>query len=571
MKTAQIIYKSLKKHAFSLLVIAACSLWSIWPLTHPGLHTSHDIWHQVARIARFSEALDEGVILPQWNAHMAKGYGYPLFIFSYHLPWLLTYPLLLVGVSQVAAIKIVFGFFFALSGFSMYLFGNYLFKKQLPALVVALLYLIAPYHYLTLYVAAAIGSVIVYGVFPFLLLGLHLIFDKKYWAGCLVTALTVSSIVLSHLMSLVLLVPVVGIYVLGLLIWKNQQWLTKVKVLALAAVITLGLTAYYLVPLVTYLPHTQAQRDGGGFKDLYRSFFISPKQLIYSPWGFGPIVENAKDEEISLQLGLAQWAGVALSIAVLVLLVLRTKLSARLTRYLPFTNNVPPALWRITLISAGVTMFLLFESSAPFWRLFSEVTSVDYPFRLLLPLVAFVSLLAGFALHSITARPIQVIAAAGLIVLAVYANRNHVRVNMYWTEDVTGFVESEITTNTFNEYLPISANGQFLKEPAQEYLFNQPVTVLSDTSQGFSVELTASEAGTLTVRQFDFPGVTALLNDQKVDHTVDRQGRIQVAIPETGEHKLEVKFVPTTLSRLSLLVSALTCVIVLGYGVRKHL
>lgn len=554
------------------VLLIALSLWSILPLFHEGLHTSHDMWHQVARIHHYSQALSEGVIFPQWIMQLAYGHGYPLFLFSYHFPWLFTYPLISLGISEVLALKIVFGFFFVLPTVSMFLLARHITKNTVLATVVAALYLVAPYHYLSLYVAAAVGTVIVYAILPLTGLGLHWIAEQRLRAGVLLTGVSIAVLVLTHLMSVALFAPLLALYAVMILLLHKKHWKQTMLGYLAAAALAILLAAYYLVPLLTYLPATNAQSGEENFARLYQSNFITPKQLLYSPWGFGPIVENAKDGEISLQLGLAHWAGLAVCLGVLVVFFTQKYFGSSLKKLLPLSVKKPPRLLAITLAMVVVSMVLLFEISSPYWETITKVSSVDYPFRLLTLTLFFSTLSIGLALQCIQQGWIRITTSILLVLLTVYANRNHVRVNLYWTEDIAGFVASEITTNTFHEYSPKGDNGEIFSQKDQGPILGHPATVLSESTQHRSVSVTATQSADLEFGNFPFPGITAFVDGQKVNTGRSKQGRLLVPVPE-GEHTVVITFVPTTVSKVSLWISLVAWFSIVGYWLynRKYL
>lgn len=119
-----------RKHLGPVLIILIFSLVGIKALFYPGLYSAHDIWHQVARFYHYSKAVSDGQIPPYWIGNLANGYGYPLFFFSYHLPWILGLPFLGLGISIPETLKILFVFSYILSGIFMYLLVNGILKTK---------------------------------------------------------------------------------------------------------------------------------------------------------------------------------------------------------------------------------------------------------------------------------------------------------------------------------------------------------------------------------------------------------------------------------------------------------
>ena len=100
----------MKKHSFNLILIAVISVFGIKALLSPGLFTAHDIWHQVVRFYYYSQAVNDGQFPPYWIEQLAKGFGYPLFLFSYQFPWIIGFFFLRIGLGFFNTIKMLFFF-----------------------------------------------------------------------------------------------------------------------------------------------------------------------------------------------------------------------------------------------------------------------------------------------------------------------------------------------------------------------------------------------------------------------------------------------------------------------------
>lgn len=125
-------------------------------------------------------------------------------------------------------------------------------------------------------------------------------------------------------------------------------------------ILGLSLSSFYLIPTIYYSGHTQSQKEG--FATLYERSFVNLKQLLYSKWGYGPITSNAKDGEISFQVGIAQWLSVIL---ILILLILR-----RFNK-----NNI---LLTISLLFAYFfAIFMMLDLSKPIWNFINNFTTID--------------------------------------------------------------------------------------------------------------------------------------------------------------------------------------------------
>ena len=83
-----------------IVFFVAASLFTLKSLFQPAFFTSHDGVHQVVRLYYYDQAIRDGQIPPRFVSDLLNGYGYPLFNFSYHLPWLIALPFRFAGFSS---------------------------------------------------------------------------------------------------------------------------------------------------------------------------------------------------------------------------------------------------------------------------------------------------------------------------------------------------------------------------------------------------------------------------------------------------------------------------------------
>ncbi len=545
-------------HGLPLLLLLGLGFWGIGALFQPGLYTAHDIWHNVARFYWYTQALFQGEILPGWIAPLAGGYGYPLFLFSYPLPWLAGFPLVALGFPLEVALKMLYGGSFILSGLIMYGFSARLFHSRLAALVSGELYMIAPYHFLTTFVSAATGIAFAYTLVPLLFWGIWEIGQEKYRRGMILLSLGLMGVITSHLILAVMLSLFAALWSLFVFLQATHKQ-HVLKNMLVGVLLGLGLSAFYLVPFGTYSKLIRANDPGAGFAKLYETNFATLEQLLYSPWGFGPIISNAKDGEISLQVGIAQW--LAFFGVVMLFGVTLTKLGWR--RQFSFARATilkQRLLWRkrnaigiMLMLLYALSVFAIWELSKPVWDYAAHYVPLDYPFRLLVVAVLFGSLLAGWMVRQRRLSLTRMVLAGLFITIALYTNRNHRRVNLYTQIPISDYVQAEKTTNTMDEYLPLAAERSLTNKP---YVPVEPEVVLADfdqtpTTTHLTVE--ATQAATLTLGQWVFPTQLVRLNGAEIAQQTSEDGRIEIALPE-GKHELAI-------------VQRTTAPFVVGYGI----
>ncbi len=572
-------------HLLPLLILILLGLYGIQALFHPGLYSAHDIWHQVARLYHYSAAVSDGATLPTWISTLANGYGYPLFYFSYHFPWLMGLPFIWLGFSIFSTLKILFGLAFMAAGFAMYWLAFVIFKNRIAALAVAGLYLISPYHFFTIFVSASIGTVFQFALLPLIVLGIFQTIREHKMSGTLLLATTAAASILSHLMTFVFLVPYLTIYTLVLLIEQRHQTMLlfkSIKLLFTAALIALGLSAFYVIPTLLYLPLVRAGEGTANFQTLYLGGFVTLKQLLYSTWGFSPISENAATSDISFQIGIAQWLIIAATAFLLsffaILRLLNNYRRRRVEQSKPFIFlrrildfKFLSKFWATALVIGsllGLSIWLMLSSSILVWDLIARYFTLDFPFRYLIVAVFLASLLAGFVIGSLSTQSLKLFGLFCIIVIALYTNRNHIKVNMYTDYALQEYIGAELTTTTFHEYLPIAADSGNLQLSQPQLIKDIPAEILYTSPTRLVIGVNIDGLRNAEVRQFDFPGQRVYINGKLLEREIDPGKLILFKLPK-GYHTIEIRYQNPPIYYLGLLTSSVTIIFVLIVLLRK--
>lgn len=516
----------LRQHLLLIIILVLTSLTAVKALNHPGLYTAHDIWHQVARLYHYTQSLSEGNFPPAWISQLANGFGYPLFLFSYHLPWLIGSPLVIAGLPIQTTIKVLFALCAVGSALSMYTLIFSITRQRLAAFLSAFIYVWAPYQFLTTFVSAAIGTSFQLVIGPIMLLGLYWTITSRPRLGILTTALSVLLSILAHLITFVYLGIFAGIFTFVLiLLLKPKSILKKLALVSIGVSLGLLLSGPYTLPILSYKDQIQASTSSGGFSDITNSNFINFSQLLYSKWGFGPIISNAKDGEISFQLGISQWISVAVALIVYI-----SSFRKKLKKHQRIIKNVMSALGIVLILS----ILGMLDLSKPIWKILISYLPLDYPFRLLIISLLSSSILAGLTISIIKIRWIKLLLVVSLCSVAVYTNRNHMRVNQYTDIPTSLYVQSETTTNTFHEYLPSSADPSLLNGD-QPPIINSPTDLQADiinkntTTTEFNIDV--ENKTEIVINEFNFPGQRLYINDSITNLSTDPQGRISFIAP----------------------------------------
>lgn len=508
-----------------------------------GYYTSHDGIHQVVRLYTFDQALRDGQIPPRWAGELLNGFGYPLFSFSYHLPWYIGEILHLAGLSIFDSIKMTFLIGYILSGATMYIFQRELYGRW-GALVGSFVYLIAPYRFSNIFVRGAIGDATAFIFPPLLFLSAYKLREstKKWWMWICIGSIAIAGLLLTHAMVFLFFLMSYVLYILFqfFLVQNRTTYLFRSLLIPLLG---MGVSAYYFIPSVIERNYTK-------FNEIMQvspmgSTFLKLKDLIYSPWGYGTM--DAPDGKMSFQLGIAQWVIIASYIGISAYFLLRRGPKKLL-------NKLNGSYYYFGLFIFSI--FLVLPVSKPIWQLLNKIAFIDLVWRVLAVSIFAVSLVAGFVIYRINHR---FVFGTCIIILALYANRNHLNRNMTLGWPLEFYLKLESTTNSFDEYIPKWVNTELLKKrvPLLEYSLKDAqakIVINNNKSNLIDFTLDTPLAGQVKLNKIYYPGWQAYVDGKYSPVDYSNGGLMQVII-DKGFHKIVFKFSDTPLRLFSNLIS----------------
>ena len=280
--------------------------------------------------------------------------------------FLLTRPLILLGVAPVVAVRSVFVLVFVLGSLGIYFWLRPRFGDRSAGLA-GLLYALLPPLLATVYIRGSLADALVLGLWPLTLAGLAVYVQSRSPAA-------------------------IGVAVISLLwIWRTQAGLAVfVTLLALAyvlwverdrlALLTTAVTG--LAGLLSLLPLREIQANAP--VDFY-AHFVHFFQYLAGGWQTAPSIPGWRDG-YPFQLGFA-----ALAFAFIALWLL----------WLKYRENVdlPPLIVRRSLLFSALAVILLLlltlGPSAFLWQLSGADRLLTWPWQVLLPGLPFLALLAG--------------------------------------------------------------------------------------------------------------------------------------------------------------------------------
>lgn len=532
-----------------LLFIIVVSCITLRDLFQPGLYTSHDGIHQVVRLYYFDVALREGQIPPRWVGGLLNGFGYPLFIFSYHLPWIIAEPLHLLGLSIFDSIKMTFLIGFILSGITMYIFQKTIFGRR-AAFVGSFLYLFAPYRFSNIFVRAAIGDATIFLFPPLLFLALFKLQKEKKAQGkwIVLGSFSLAGMLLSHAMVFFFFFLVTLLYILYSFIFLKE----KAKFFISSSVMILlsfGVSAYYFIPSLVERNYTKFTDTMGNI--FVGKTFLNIQELIYSPWGYG--VMHAQEGGMSFQLGIAQWVVLICSIVLLIFLIMRRKKEKNKWRMFDMV---------FFLLLSTLSLGMMLPFSFFIWQWVAKIVVIDFTWRILPVTLFAISILGGFLISRIS---YSWVLGVMLITLALYGNRNHLKRNQTLDWSLPFLLQLERTTNSYDEYTPKWAREEIIKNEKQKKKveFSIPeaeIAIQKENSHTIEFLVKTPKSGFLKLNTVYYPGWNVMVNGHNKPIQFENTGLIEFPL-EVGISQVKATFSETPLRILANSISIVTILV----------
>lgn len=227
---------------FSLLFIAMLYFYS--------LREGHDLQSHYGRMLALYEAIKDGTFPVYFDQNMLMGYGFATRYFYGDLV-LLPFSLLIPSLGVITAYKLMMIFYSLLCGLLTFISTNKVFKNKYIAFICTILYTFSYYRLYDVYNRAAVGETICLTFFPLVLWGAYEIVSGNYKKWYILT-IAFSLMIFAHVNT-----PAIVAFTLAIFfIFKYKSFLKEPKrfyYLALAAGVTIILTAYFIFPLFEQL------------------------------------------------------------------------------------------------------------------------------------------------------------------------------------------------------------------------------------------------------------------------------------------------------------------------------
>ncbi|MGH2543768.1 MAG: 6-pyruvoyl-tetrahydropterin synthase-related protein [Ardenticatenaceae bacterium] len=556
-----------------LALLLTCFAWAslLSPNYFMGAHDAH---HSLFFPIEFHKGILDGFWLPRWAPDFAYGYGYPMFVFyaplSFYI-WESFHVTDLFGV--VASTKATFVVGFLLGAAGTYAYARDLWGRHV-ALLAALVYTYLPYHFLNIYVRAALAEFLAMGLLPWIALAFRRLVRRPSLLTAAGAAGSYGALLWTHNITALLFTPLLGALILFelFLLARERSGIThSLKALlprvgAIGASIALGVaigTAVWLPSVTEQNAINISQWAMQTYR--YADHFVYPSQLLSPFWGFGYSLPGSQDG-MSFQLGTAAVVLAGLGVW-----------------ELAGTNSSSNREWVLFhLVALLALVGLMLPPAVVLWDAAPLATLVQFPWRLLALLALPLALLAGraalFLSHGVGSGIAPGLAVAILLVLASSVKDAEPQMTPPNPRDETqqtwrdyeraypDMVAMVSQTGVQPTTSPMLAALEANETPQRFEALTPGVTITQLHVGGGSARarIVASTPASIRYLTYWYPGWSASLDGEPLEIRQDGGplGLMQVEVP-AGAHLLAFRFGDPPLRRAANLVS-LGSLLILG-------
>jgi hypothetical protein len=534
---------------FSVIALIGLLLFIFHPFLKNQLINTDDGEFQAARSANYYLALKQGQLPVRWAPNLSNGYGYPLFLFSYHLPYIAVTGLYaLADVPFQFALNLVTVGSIIVGAIGIWFIAKHHSLTSPMRVLAALLYTLAPYTLITVFLRGAAGEILFMGLLPWIIYLEELLLttnSKKhrlFYGLAYIAVLT--AFLLTHPPSLFVAVPLAMTF--GLFLLKNHNLpLARLISIIIPSCISVLLTLWFWVPALLEKKYVIMSNESvlANFLIEFPTFqqLVVPQLLESDLFGVRKIVT----------------IGYPLLIVVVsaVLLVMKKK------------HKSPAILFWLGWFLIGFLIAL--PISMPAWKVFPLLQYMQFPWRILW-LTTFAGTMVFIELwtqHKLSLTWKKYI-VGGLSVFLVFSVLNYTRYRGIQQWPDYELLEYFKQGSSYNEHQPIWASAytrQYptekfsLRVPGQTYFIDekaQPASLasikdLNWTGSVMHYTVTTEKPVEVIQKTYYFPGWKVLIDGQDVAFTYeDREfpGHIVITVP-SGEHSITVKFANDTPAR----------------------
>lgn len=546
-----------------ITIIIGIGLFLTIPIIINSCLNGHDFFFHVIFSHHFTEQFWQGELYPRWMLNMNAGFGSPTFFFYAPLPYYITSLIsLLFQMNPTSCNPLVISASVALiaSGITAY-FWLKAFTSAEFALIVAIIYMVLPYHLVVdLYIRFAFAEFWSFVWMPLILYWSIKIADGKT-ASILWLAISISLLIFTHLPTFIIFMP----FFIGHFLFATDKNLRKTVYFnhLLAIILAVGLSAIYWLPALMTQEYVSMQSMFSGMFHYTNNFLLT-----------GPIYGHSK----------AFWRYLTFVTVLLSSLAYGAWLFSRMQTHLTIRRETN--YWIIVVL---LSLFMTLPFSQFIWDLLPVLQKIQFPWRFNTILtIASVTVFAlavsqfdeiKFHLHGRTPLVIWFLLLGVLLSSELIYGSNPIFFNRMNEEDV---VKSLMISRSPVEYRPHWVPeakfshkniGQFGRETPQVQSDQTETSwqVKHWQPRSIALQVKAVAETKLILHQFYYAGWSATRDGavQSLPVHPSDAGLLQLSVP-AGQHDISLTLETLAEERAGQIMSAVALLICLLLGGKSY-
>lgn len=516
------------KIKLALIAVVIFNIFFCLPFLNKGYFPTQDGEWAIVRLTEMTREIRDLQFPPRWSDFLNHGYGYPLFLYTYPLPYYMGSLIHLLGISFISTIKVLFVSSMVLGSLGFYFFskkywGNY------GGIICSIFYSTFPYRLINLYVRGSLGESIALAIFPWLLWFYDRYIDNPKKSS-LFPSLFFTLLVISHNVSFLILTTFLICFLFFKMYRSNLSFI-RVFIPMFEGLL---LTSYFWIPIAFEKKFIVLSIMPLADKSLH---FINIKDLLG--------LNTQQSIKPPLFLGYPQ----ILLIPYSVFLLFKKKV---------LEQGVILKFYLVTLL-----ITLLFSTSffSFIWNL-PLLNSVDFPWRLMVLISILISFVAGSLIYLKHSK----IFFFFFILIFIYFSLPLIQIKNYLPNDDQYYVTNDATTTSNDELMPIWVTIKPKNRPENKVILtNGEIKDLTYTSRMIEFTANVNAADTVIINSLYFPGWKYKIDNKDINvQIIPNNGTIGIPL-SPGNYKVKGTFSRTYVR----LVSDIISVITVGYFLIK--
>jgi hypothetical protein len=364
-----------KKKVNLFLLLLIISLIPIVSIFRSGVYESGDFTIHIYRAMDFYESLRQGIFIPSWAGKLNSGFGYPVFLFIYIIPYYLISFFHFLGFSFVMSLKIILALAYVFSGISIWYVLKKLTKNEYAAFTGSIVYLFSPYHLVDLHFRVAIAEVLVFLIAPIIFYWILKIKDDFKIIYFVWLSLFLGILFLTHPAMYIIYSSLYLLYIsFEIVVKKSSKKLIIIYILSLLTSLVISSFSWMSRIFLSSITESSMLIN-------IPVSFVHFKEILYSTWKLGFLFQGPYGQ-ISYMLG---YAGVFILLISVFFLIKKRQIKK------VFYGDI--FFW--TLISFCI-IFVMLPYSKILWDNFKFLNLMQFAYRFLHVLTFCIAILASY-------------------------------------------------------------------------------------------------------------------------------------------------------------------------------